>query len=694
MAAQIVSLPNETGTRRAHEHIPVRGDDWVLEGCRLVADFAAGTLKVTNGELLIADSGTLYWVKTPTTSGLSIPGGTSSVYYVVDTSGPRPTGSVQVGGSPSQPSLELGTVDASGETTSLSNTDPTYSVTNSERLHTTDAETGPLSVITDSASRSAIYGFVNPQAEYVEGENTTFVVYRGDDADPFATAYDHDSRSWSPHVRIATNPLPNTDEHGIPGLCIDDNGTLHVFFGSHSTEIQYASSDSAYDVSSWTSTGLSSVPDGTYNSPLADGNDLYVLYRADGGHGSPYPSHSYATIIRSTDGGSSWTDIGPVIDTTGHPDTDSDAYVGDFDVGPSGLHLSWIIATGSSHDDTRKNMYHAVYDPVGGHMATVSGSSLGSTITWSQHSQVEVYNGDFTDIPRHAFAPDGTVYVSFNAYNSSDDVIEWKRAWYDGGWTVEQIGGAITNHWANYGDIRFDDNGTFEAHLITGDGSYANTGSGSGASGGSYQRYRESGGSWDVDTLIAADDGFASARVSCVRDGSDAFAALSTEQLDTPDLWNASLYATGATRSQMRSGSVSYASNPDRTLQQALTTTNPGGSRDLLSYNGGSGNNLVGHLITSTDYLLVKNDWGGLGMVGDGSAKMLVNPDGTTENENAGFVPFTGDLSGVTGNRHGEISHHNGGDTNPADLYWWDANGDVSSGSWIRVGDNATTITP
>lgn len=133
MADQIVSLPNETGTRRAHENIPDRGDDWVLSGCNFVADFATSELKVTRGELLIADSGTLYWVKRGTTTGLSFGGGTSSVYYVIDTSGSTPTGSVQVGGSPSQPYLELGTVDASGQTTSTSNRDPTYNVINSER---------------------------------------------------------------------------------------------------------------------------------------------------------------------------------------------------------------------------------------------------------------------------------------------------------------------------------------------------------------------------------------------------------------------------------------------------------------------------------------------------------------------------------------------------------------------------------
>lgn len=135
MSDQITSLPNTTGARRQHEAIPVSGDDWVLAGVELIADWDASELKVTSGELLLADSGTLYWSKVRERTGLTIPAGTTDVYYVIDTSG-TPTGSYQLGGSPTQPYLTVGSTDASAQTTSTANRNGsrTFESTSTERV--------------------------------------------------------------------------------------------------------------------------------------------------------------------------------------------------------------------------------------------------------------------------------------------------------------------------------------------------------------------------------------------------------------------------------------------------------------------------------------------------------------------------------------------------------------------------------
>lgn len=123
-ADTVLSIPNTAASRRAHESIPDRGDDWFVSGFRPVADFDAGTLKVTHGTGLLVESGTLYWVNADTYRALSIPGGTSLVHYVVDTSGGSPTGDIQIGGSPSAPSLPLARVDADAQTATELNRSP------------------------------------------------------------------------------------------------------------------------------------------------------------------------------------------------------------------------------------------------------------------------------------------------------------------------------------------------------------------------------------------------------------------------------------------------------------------------------------------------------------------------------------------------------------------------------------------
>lgn len=123
-ADTVLTLPDTPATRRAHENIPDRGDNWFVSGFRPIADFDAGTLKVTGGTGLLVDSGTVYWVNADTYTGLSTPGGTTLVHYEIDTSGSTPTGDIVVGGSPSAPTLPLARVDADAETTTELNRTP------------------------------------------------------------------------------------------------------------------------------------------------------------------------------------------------------------------------------------------------------------------------------------------------------------------------------------------------------------------------------------------------------------------------------------------------------------------------------------------------------------------------------------------------------------------------------------------
>jgi hypothetical protein len=253
----------------------------------------------------------------------------------------------------------------------------------------------------------------HPQAEYAPEADTTFQIYQStdtgrtgyfgsvSDGDAYAVAFDHAEREVLGPVRVGFNPLVAEDNHGVPGMALDGDGYIHTFFGNHggyNTQasdpvFRYARSAEPYSIKEWihpptgeSGAGPLPAPRGTYPSPEYDpGTDsVYVLYRAGLGDGG-YPSHVYATLARSDDGGESWTDINEgVIDQSEAPGDHWDAYVKDLGAWAGRLHITWTIAEGDIHDSARRNVYHAAYNPETGYMETTSGEDLGPTITWPQ----------------------------------------------------------------------------------------------------------------------------------------------------------------------------------------------------------------------------------------------------------------------------------------------------------------------
>lgn len=128
----IIELDNTHSQRRKFDHIPDRGDDWVVDGVRLIPDWGDSELFVGRALLCIAHNGTLYWVEMDGRGGLTIPSGKSGIYYDVSNE------SVVVGSAPSEPTLKIGSVDAGSKTTDESvNRDPTYDVVNAEEQNST-----------------------------------------------------------------------------------------------------------------------------------------------------------------------------------------------------------------------------------------------------------------------------------------------------------------------------------------------------------------------------------------------------------------------------------------------------------------------------------------------------------------------------------------------------------------------------
>ena len=407
-------------------------------------------------------------------------------------------------------------------------------------------------LVTDRAARGAVYEGHGPQAVYDEESNATIVVYRGDDADPFATWFDHDAGTIGPQTRIGTNPLSNDDNHGPPSLCIDDDGFLYAFYGSHSSDHHLAKSTEPRDPTSWEERGpLTDVPPGTYPMPLLYDGDLYVCYRSGDRYDSTYPAVQYATIVRSTDGGASFEDLGPIIDTTGHPAERSVAYVKDVAERDGRFHVSWFVAHANGtemSDYTRSNVFHACFDPADGRIYGVDGTAFGSTIDWQdmQHPTIRAFDGDDANHPKHVLTDDG-VAILYTHFDPDRDEIRWQVTTWDGaGWRTEQVGDAVANHLFDGGYPRVTDDGDLEVHVVTGDGSETRRyGPGRG---GDFAVYRKrADGAWTRYPIASADRERRFSRVTVVANGRDEFASLFAEASDDPEDFAVSLYAADLT---------------------------------------------------------------------------------------------------------------------------------------------------
>lgn len=254
----------------------------------------------------------------------------------------------------------------------------------------TDTVTQPAGItsveLTDAAAPQTVY--VNgPHGVYDPVTDRTFIAYLGFERDLYVTYYDHQTGQTATPVEVGVYPIADDDNHGAPAVAIDLDGYLHVVWGSHNTTHRHSKSTTPRSIAAWTTQTLTTA--GTYPHLAvhpASGH-IYIVDRAGTTHGSAFPAHEFASLRVSTDGGSTFSAAAAIIDTTGAPETHCDVYLMGAGFGDDGLlHLSWLTARGSSHDDTRRDIYHAAYDPDTATMKAADGTDLGATVDWADHT--------------------------------------------------------------------------------------------------------------------------------------------------------------------------------------------------------------------------------------------------------------------------------------------------------------------
>lgn len=143
--------------------------------------------------------------------------------------------------------------------------------------------------ITDTAGgRYPWYIYLNRQRGMHFNGRTYFCYQAGhpDWLDPYVMVYDHRSGRVEGPVKVGENPLSKyNDDHGNPGLIVDDKGYIHVIYGGHGGgyyrgKMRHAVSVRPEDISEWRN--LKNIRrSATYPCliKLSDGSILY-FYRA------------------------------------------------------------------------------------------------------------------------------------------------------------------------------------------------------------------------------------------------------------------------------------------------------------------------------------------------------------------------------------------------------------------------------
>ncbi|WP_273837367.1 BNR-4 repeat-containing protein [Halococcus sp. PRR34] len=580
-------------------------------------------------------------------------------------------------------------------------------------------------LFTNRGARHAVTGNHGKQAEYVESEDTTFVVIRGDLGQQYALTYDHETGERSPHYRIDEDHMAD-DRHATPALAIDDDGIIHVFYSSHNSYHYYARSENPYDITSWERRGqMTDIPEGTYPIPLVYENDVYVLYRTGGGladgtssHGDSYPVHEFATIVRSTDSGNTWEDIGPVLDVTEHPEQDSDAYITDFDERDGKFHISWFVANGDNHDDYHSDAYHAYYDPEMREMFDLAGNSYGDTVAWSQREEghVRVYNGEYVTPVKHALGEDQT-HVVFGAEHPERGDGQYFLATWDDGWELEEIPGATHNYKWKKCDARISDDGYLEAHLITDDDGVLHLENGRRHSVGNYDIYaKDHHGKWTSRRLIERyyHEGVSVVRegaenIAVVRNGHDEFAALGAEYTPMDDSRQRPMARVWAIGDIDISPALQYVNDQPKTVAQRHRFsedpiqfnhgTGDSGWIQLLEFAGAGYSSMFGLGIDASEralHLLGHENWTdsvSLSLRNVAENVLEIHNDGTARLGNNGLVYPKKDISkgGYTGVYDGEIvQNETSQNDNPEGLWRWDEDG----AQWKVERDPTTTVSP
>jgi hypothetical protein len=284
---------------------------------------------------------------------------------------------------------------------------------------------------------------INPSALYYNGK--TYIVVdtdSGSTENAYVLYYDHNTKTFSNPYFAMLSDWPNGDSHGIPTICRDNSGYLHVFNGvGWATKACYhAKSTNPDDITSWQAR-QQLLPPGNYEfpHPIVRGNSEMWVWYLD------FEGDCKNGYIKSTDG-NMWSGYTPTFDYIGY---DKQAWIGkiDYTSTPERVHFAWTDYINSTK--SREILYYAYYSFADGHMHNAAGTDLGVKIDNTEaNNYCLIYRTVAGTASREAHVHADSSGVPYVIFNNNGD-FKFTR-WTGSEWTELQTVTSTTA--GNYSD--------------------------------------------------------------------------------------------------------------------------------------------------------------------------------------------------------------------------------------------------
>ena len=280
--------------------------------------------------------------------------------------------------------------------------------------------------------------FNRPEAVYANGY--TFITWFAFSDNTWRIGrYEHSTKTWTT-TNLGNDGGSYDNDHNSPCIVIDDNGTVHVFASEHTTSATYHFvSDSAYDISSFTTNVLSALSTTvTYpQAQLMDGNNIALTWREGNGSDRPRKIAIYDVDGDSWGSGNDFVDEGsgtrPYIHIITDPNDDDKLHVvfsndhpREISQGSNDLyHGYYLLSTGS--------IYETDGTLIGAIGTEVFSSSNGTLVEDASTRGYNFWSADIT------IASDGHPVIVYSEHEDQEN-IRYRYAKYNGtSWAAHEI---------------------------------------------------------------------------------------------------------------------------------------------------------------------------------------------------------------------------------------------------------------
>ena len=289
-------------------------------------------------------------------------------------------------------------------------------------------------------------------ASFYDGvANATWVAWggvSGGNVYAYVRVYNHSTATWSATVQVGSNPLAADADAG-PGIVMDQFGFVHIFWGAHDSNFNYAVTTHPRDPSAWTAGSPVTVGgvQPTYVSPVMVNGNIWVV-----GTGRPFsaqdiiiwggtPNASGAPIT-------SWFGPAPITNFS----AGFGAWSGNLTVNQDWICFPWTyVATTSGGGDNHRGVFYGCYNTVTGAFNNIDGStavpagSLPISLTTAQAGfQAAAWPGpgNTTIIPAQAVDPNGITHLLYSTGGNGGPLNE--AYFTSGAWSAgHAVGGTV-----------------------------------------------------------------------------------------------------------------------------------------------------------------------------------------------------------------------------------------------------------